>query len=296
MSGPSASMRSSVPRPIAPSGCPSPPHALLWSAILRPIFGLALLAAVGCAVGPDPSPDPDPNLGRNIWDGTIRTWGTLREVLRDGDRSGKVSVTDVLGPATHGIGALADLDGEIAIRGGAAFVAEGFRLDRHTIGGPVVMPRPATGEDRAALLAVCEVPRWRSIAIDRPLDERGLERLVREHWDAAAFGATRVVPVQVEGPIEWRGHVLAGRCPHSSAPPPPGSAPPVTVSRTTVRPSTLVGFLSDLGPGVLTHHGTVFHLHAVPNEGDGGGGVAHVDAFTVEPGATLRIPASGRSR
>jgi len=194
---------------------------------------------------------------------------------------------------------MAELAGEILIADGSARISKGtdFRVNSSS---PLVTSRNAEPGDQAAFLVTAEVPRWRTVEIDRRLDEKGLAELVRKLLKGTPFAKAKVVPLRVEGHFTWEGHVIAGICPHSA----PivtaglaeaGPALPIEVRATAHSPTTLVGFLSDLPPGEIAHHGTRFHLHALHGDYTGGGQVAHVDSFAIEPGAVLSLPAAGRS-
>ncbi len=233
------------------------------------LAAILLLTCAGCA-----SP---------VWDGTVDRWGTLREVLREGDTSGKVPVCAVLSPGAHGIGALEGLEGEILITKGEAWIGTGNETP-----GTITTRRALLG-DEAAFLAVAEVVEWSSVTVDRPLTEESLGALIRLRLSGTRFAHAPVVPVRVEGLIEWDGHILAGHCPQDPNPPKPGAGPPLELSGTGSSPVTLVGFLADLPPGELTHHGSRFHLHALREEPTWA--VAHVDKFTVLPGARVLLPA-----
>lgn len=229
------------------------------------------------------------------WDGSVRRWGNLRAMLHEGDTAGRVDIASVVTPATHGVGAMEELAGEILISDGEARISKG--ADGRTLNSTIlVTSRAAVPGDRAAFLVTAEVPRWRSIEIDRRLDEKGLEELVRRQLEGTAYARAKVIPLRVEGHFAWEGHVIAGICPHSAplvaaGAADAGPAPPVEVRATAHSPTTLVGFLSDLPPGEIAHRGTQLHVHALHGWYDDGGQVAHVDSFEIEPGAVLSIPA-----
>jgi hypothetical protein len=52
-----------------------------------------------------------------------------------------------------------------------------------------------------------------------------------------------------------------------------------------------VGFYAADAAGVLTHHGTAIHVHAII-EYDGRVLTGHIDGLTLKPGASLQLPAA----
>ncbi len=236
------------------------------------LIPLALLT-IGCA--------------SSAWDGTVDRWGTLRQVLRDGDVSGKVRLESVCTPFTHGIGALAGLEGEIAIQRGFPFVSRATSPDG-SIARSSIASGTAAGDDEAAFLVVTEVYAWRETRSKHLLDESGLKAWIEIEISGTEVSFAPVVPVRVEGVMEWKGHVLAGHCPRSKQPLRPGTSQPIPAAGRPVNDTVLIGFFTTLPPGEISHHGTAFHLHALDLDT---GVVAHVDEFTIGAGARLFLPA-----
>jgi acetolactate decarboxylase len=207
------------------------------------------------------------------WDGNVSRWGTLREVLRDGDTHGRVPLDVVGTESTVGIGALEGLKGEITILGGRIWVSR--RDDRGLI---VTAPSAAAG-DKAAFLALAEVPEWRTHPTGGPVDLRGLESRI----DALARGV-ETVPFVIDGEaVELDAHVLDGACPFAADPKRRGE--PVRFHREKVG-ARVVGFYTTLPAGTLTHHGSRIHAHVLLEDGSMMG---HVDHVLVD--GTLRVPA-----
>ena len=206
------------------------------------------------------------------WDGSVERWGSLREVLRDGQKQGRVVLTSALTPDAVGLGALADLEGEIAVLGGAARVG---RADAERAGG-----EPAAAKDQAAFLVLARVPAWRTTQLDAELSFAT--------FDPRAFGAAdaRTIPFLVQGDFaDLEMHVLRGRCPYVADD--AAGEPPLRMTRPRAR-GTLVGFWTSEPPGVLTHHDSNVHVHVVLAGPDGV--VAHVDSVRVLAGARVSVP------
>lgn len=206
------------------------------------------------------------------WRGDVERWGSLREVLRDGKKQGRVVVTSMLTPDAVGLGALADLEGEVAVLDGAARVG---RADAERAGN-----EPATAKDQAAFLVLARVPTWRTTLLDADLSIDAL--------DPRAFGAAdaRTIPFLVHGEFaDLEMHVLRGRCPYAEDD--TAGEPPLRMTRPRAQ-GTLVGFWTSEPPGVLTHHDSVVHVHVVLTGPDGV--VAHVDRVRVLAGAKVSVP------
>ena len=97
---------------------------------------------------------------------------------------------------------------------------------------------------------------------------------------------TETFPFVVRGELEeLDAHVLNGRCPYAG----PGSKETDPVTRARTRASgTLVGFYTELEPGLITHHGSRTHVHVLL-EGDPAF-VGHDDAVRIRRGARIGLP------
>lgn len=230
----------------------------------------------------------------NAWDGHVARWGTLREVLREGKVEGKVRIAEAARePGAVGIGALADLAGEITVIEGEIWLARPRGDDG------VATTSGAQADDQAAFLALATVPAWRSFRLESALEWEALEGVVAARAEEAGLAGMEAFPFVVEGQLERvEAHVLNRACPFAADPARRGE--PVRSVREQVR-GNLVGLYSTLPPGTLAHHGSRTHVHVVlgraerggEGEGEGEGGVrytGHVDRARVAPGAVLRLP------
>lgn len=223
---------------------------------MRVVLLLVLLLA-GCTTRP--------------WNGEVSRWGTLREVLRDGDTRGRVRLDEVQGRGTVGVGALRDLEGEVTLFEGRVWVARPDERGEITAG--------QRDGDEAAFLAVADVPRWSDLRTDGPSDLGALESRL-----ATLADGRETMPFVVEGELrELDAHVLNGACPFAADPARRGE--PVRFHREGVR-GRLVGFFTTLPAGTLTHHGTRLHVHVILDEGAVTG---HVDGAVID--GILRVPA-----
>lgn len=203
----------------------------------------------------------------------VRSFGTMREVLRMGQHQGRVAVATETRPGTVGVGALAGLAGEVTILDGRALVSQ-----RRGDAAPV---RPARAEDHAALLVAAEVPRWTEHALAPCADYAALEEQVHAALLAGGFDPGAPTPVKVTGRApRLQLHVIAGACPVAT----PGGPPPWRFDG-PADAVTLVGFFVEGAAGRLTHHTHRSHLHAVTRDAAG-----HLDELQLEE-ARLFLPA-----
>lgn len=214
----------------------------------------------------------------------VQHWGTMQEVLRDGKTEGRVRVADVAKPDTVAVGAIQDLAGEISILNGETWTA------RVIDGELIARQDPEPGDLRATLLVAARVPRWQVVAVDTDVTPEQFEAFLAAAIERSGLGHERVVPFMVEGPLAAvKVHVINGRCPRAAAATEPDPEhQPFRGSWPQAR-GTIVGFFAEGQTGVLTHHGSRIHAHALlaaqrPVMG-------HVDQLGLRPGAMLFLPA-----
>ncbi len=210
------------------------------------------------------------------WDGRIESWGSLREVLREGRKEGRVELSSAVGATSIGLGALEGLEGEVLVVDGEIWVSRSDDLTAR---------RGAEG-DRAALLALSRVEAWEERALDRTLTIAELEQELAPILDALGHEDPGTLPFVIECELEsLDAHVLAGRCPYSEVD--DSGRTPVRFSR-KAEAATLVGFFTELPPGVLTHRGSPLHVHVLTRGREPF--VGHVDDARIGAGAVLKVP------
>jgi hypothetical protein len=228
-----------------------------------------LLLAWGCAATPRE-------------DAGVRTWGTMREVLREGRRQGRVELAQALGPSSVAVGALADLAGEITVDRGVLHLAE--VVDAAVPDG--ARARAARPDEQAALLLCADVPAWSEHALPAAADLDALEEAVREAALRQSLDVRRPFPFRIEGrALRLELHVVDGSCPIAH----PDGPPPWRYLGLDVD-AVWIGFHAQDAAGELTHHGRRTHTHALVEGGATGG---HVDDVRLASGARLFLPASG---
>ena len=231
---------------------------------------LLALVIAGCT-GPEPVSAP----------GGVRAWGTLRDALRDGHTQARVDVADIASSGLVAIGAVADLDGEISIIDGTCYVSRvrdgTIQTDRST-------------QVKATILFGADVREWKTLEITRAVAPADFEAFVTKCAEDAGIDTAEPFPFLVEGELlAMKVHVLAGECPiRARIQGVSMTSPPVHREFEKVR-GRLVGIHASGGGGVITHHGSATHVHAVLTDGEVMTG--HCESVGIAEGAVLRLPA-----
>lgn len=210
------------------------------------------------------------------WDGKVERWGSMREVMREGRTEGRVLVFSAAhGPDTVGIGALAELAGEVSIVDGATWIT------RSTASGRLATSQGAAADAQAALLVTASVPEWVELPVDRDI---ALDDI--PEWAGFAAREWSVAPFVVRGKLlDVETHVLHGACPYAGDV--PTDRQPVR-RKTAFAFGTLVGFWARDGAGTITHAGQSVHAHAIVRGEESY--TAHVDRVRIGAGSVLLVP------
>lgn len=228
---------------------------------MRRLALLATAALAACSAGP-----------------TVTTWGSMREALRLGHSQARVTPTEVTSAQTIGVGALADLAGEVTIVDGEVLVA----APTTPTAAPVV--RTATAADRATLLVTADVPAWRELSLGDCASYAELEQRIAAQLALAGDDPRQPHPVRIRGrATSLRLHVIAGACPIAR----PDGPPPWRYDGAAEHVE-LVGVFVEGAAARLTHHDRRSHLHAVADAG-GERVMGHLDEIALAD-AVLMLP------
>ena len=222
---------------------------------------------------------------------TVEHHGPMREVLREGRTEPRVRLADAMDQGiTVAVGALADLEGEITILDGEVWIArvEAGRLVMHG-------PEPAA-EDAATLLSMARVHRWtRSPLVIATGDDAAPPWLEGPRLEEHIAGVARRQGLDVQEPfafviegtmLELDLHVINGSCPRACRP--TAATQPWRWSAQSPVEAIVVGVHASGRQGVMTHHGSSIHAHAILRL-DGQLITGHIDRLRVGP-ASLRLP------
>ena len=212
----------------------------------------------------------------------IRQYGEMRKVLRDGFTEPRIALSEATRlPHAYGVGALAELGGEITIIDGDVWIARASGPDL-TVSGPEVV-----STDRATLLTLSVVREWESVGLTQTVGGNDLEATVERLASERGIDTAEPFPFVIEGKImQLESHVIAGSCPLSGT---AGGAEPWRTSIEQPVEATLVAFFAKGKDGVMTHHGSSVHMHIVMRKG-GRTITAHVDDVVVAAGSVLLLP------
>ena len=214
--------------------------------------------------------------------------GAMRPVMREGQTEPRVNLASANERAgLFAVGAMAGLDGEITITGGEVWVSRVMDGHPATVG-----PAPAP-DAFATLLVGFRVDRWTSVTLEEPLAagalEAAIERAAREH----GIDPDAPFPFRLEGAFSTLDmHVINGFCPHSGGEAATGNQPWKSSFPLPIR-ARVVGVYARDSQGVLTHHGTAVHAHALV-DGSEGLVTGHIDAMGLARGTVLLLPVASR--
>ena len=212
----------------------------------------------------------------------VSTWGTMREVLREGRSDGRVALATLATPDSFGVGAMANLSGEVTILNGRVLVAAGGGRESGREGTLTPRVREAVDGDSASLLVLANVPTWEEVPIGSCASYAELETTIAMQLRRRGADLAKPNPVRIRGRARHLAlHVIAGACPVAN----PSGPRPWRFSG-SVEEVELVGFYVEDSAGKLTHHNRSSHLHAVTNQLMG-----HLDEVVLED-AVLLLPAA----
>lgn len=205
----------------------------------------------------------------------LRSFGSMREVMREGHDEGRVDLLSFGTEHTIGVGALARLSGEITIVDGQVLVAK-VRDGTATV-------RPAAEGDSATLLVAEDVQHWQDFAVGALSSYEELESRIAKLLHARGCDTHSPTPIRVRGNVtRLQVHVIAGACPIAT---PTGPSPwRYDGPADNVQ---LVGFYVEGAAGTWTHHNHQSHLHAISDQAMGHlDGVVMTDAVVSLPALT----------
>ncbi|MCA9294008.1 MAG: acetolactate decarboxylase [Phycisphaerales bacterium] len=216
---------------------------------------------------------------------TVQQFGAMKAVMRDGQTEARVALKDVVTqPHTYAVGALEGLGGEIAIIDGAVWIAR-VADDGLRVSGPEVV-----NTDQATMLTLAHVERWTGKEVQTPLAGAALESAIEHLAHEVGLDTTKPFPFIFEGELNSLDiHVMNGYCPVATDESTQAKQPwRWSLEGEVPIKATIVGFHAKDAAGVMTHHGTSIHAHAVWIV-DGKMQTGHVERFVVTTGA-LRVP------
>jgi hypothetical protein len=210
-----------------------------------------------------------------------QVFGSVHGVMMMRDWSAKAKLGDLDLVDAVGVGALADLKGEITISAGQVFVA-------HSLEQGARFEHSVEPTEDAALLVLATVPKWRASVLSSAVDLKGLGAIISARASQAQLPMDKPIPFRLRGQMvsaNW--HVINGA---KIAPDLKGHQAHVGAGHQEVRndfTAEIVGFYAPNGAGTITHHGNPVHAHIVVPEDHASG---HLDAAQIGEKAVLMLP------
>ncbi|MFT5422877.1 MAG: hypothetical protein ACI89L_000646 [Phycisphaerales bacterium] len=247
---------------------------------------LVVLATVIGSAAAQPAIDP-PEAEPQPTDGyTVRQIGAMREVMREGHTQARFALDRLTDPGVVAVGALEGLAGEITVLDGKVWVTS-FDGDTLSTSGPA-----PDGEASATLLALARVPRWS--VTERIAEDATISDLVAGQVAASGLDTAGPFPfVLVPEFTSLELHVIRGYCPAGSTPEDADTVPWRWESE-RAKNVTIVGVYAPGQAGVMTHHGSDIHAHAIL-EIDGHRVTAHIDEAKLSGVVRVRLPDADES-
>jgi hypothetical protein len=242
---------------------------------LRPIIVALLLslALTGACRRAEPAPAPDRPSPEAVPPPLFRSWGTMREALREGRSEGRVDLQELGGEGVVAVGALAGLEGEVTIIDDRVLVAR--------VRDGALQIEEGRAEDRATLLVHAAVARWTDYSLPDCDSYEELEAAIRKVLSARGSTLKEATPLRVRGRAKHLAyHVIRGSCPIAD----PDGTPPWRFSG-PLSAVEIVGIYAEGAAGRWTHHDHASHLHVTAP-----GHMGHLDEISLA-GVTLSLPA-----
>jgi hypothetical protein len=212
----------------------------------------------------------------------VRTFGSFKKIIASKTPDGVVDLDDALsGTHVYAVGEIENAEGEITDYDGQVWLnygSDGIDTSTHKI--------PDGAE--AMQLITAEVEKWREVLIPKNMSDSELYSFVLEQARKSGINVKLPFPFLVDGIVKdvvW--HVLSGADVEQS-----GNRKKLSFTKLVEykdqAPVILVAFCSELRGGFI-RPGESWHMHVIfKNEKTTG----HIDAFTVEKGAKLMLPAN----
>lgn len=219
--------------------------------------------------------------------------GNFKHMVHTGDTAGQATVSSLpQAPGTWGVGATADLKGEIIQIDGRLLVSPGS-AERGAVRAPVA-------DEQVVLWASARVTEWVEVTVPQGMDEPAFEAFVQQQAQARGLSLDQPFPLRVKGEFpRLRWHVVTGEHPgaaaaggghggHGAHGGHTNTQSGMKVFHDPGAKGQLVGIYSGAAlEGVVSHPGERFHLHYADDPATLSG---HVDAYAVAAGAVLLLP------
>ena len=202
----------------------------------------------------------------------VRVVGQLRSIHREGDASARLRLDTVVRQHLYAIGPVADLQGEIVINDGELTISR-------VVNGTVQTHHDATTS--AALLAYGVIEQWTPLCTtDGSTTLDGLATLLKRHSssdDPVWIKITTTVEHLDWHVIHWPSGTPIDALDHKRH---------AAYGSDSTSPITIIGVYAPAGQGVITHHASPLHLHALTERGE----AVHIESVTLPSETQILVP------
>jgi acetolactate decarboxylase len=238
------------------------------------------LGLVTCAVTAAGAPLPQPAL----FEGNVHVHGSLRAMLHENQFGSQIDLATLpQSPHLFGLGALADLAGEVLVLEGRTYVSYPNGAHAATT---EELPTASLG---AALLVTTQVEAWDGFVVEAEIAWEDFEATLRQWVERLGWDTQQRLPFQIIGrfpELQW--HVIDGSRLQGGGGSHEQHLQAASRLQAQNAAARIVGFYSLQDQGVFTHRDAISHLHCLTSEPQQMG---HVDRMVVPAGARVLFPA-----
>ena len=210
----------------------------------------------------------------------LQVHGALRAMFHQGQTGTMVTLDKIsLSPLVYGVGAVADLNGEITIVGGDVFLTYPGDDD-----GTYTEVSEQSNEG-ACLLVTTEVMSWKIITTEKEIPFKKLDSEIAKLAKKAGLDPDSRFCFTMQGvfdDLQW--HVIDGRLLKDGGTSHKDHLAAAVTGKLDPVPATMIGFHSKTDQGVFTHKGSTTHIHFVTEEPLFSG---HVDSVAIPAGTVI---------
>lgn len=214
------------------------------------------------------------------YDIDISIYGQLFKIMHENQREGIVSLpTVILKPHTYGLGAMAELDGEVVI------LDNKILINKAKKNGNPISQIEVTENDFALLLVTAQVERWQEMNVNQADSMSSIDATIKEYADKMTINTNKPFPFIIEGEVSmvnW--HIISS--PSSGG----GHDEHLAGSWNRIdnqKKVKVFGFYSEHHQAVFTHHTTYTHMHVIFEEEQLSG---HIDDMIINKNWILSVP------
>lgn len=214
--------------------------------------------------------------------------GSMRESIGKQQHQGRIRLAEILRePHFYGVGALAELEGEVTIIDSTPIV---------TLVGMDGKPMPASASEKEATMLIGQsVQEWKSASVTKDVSDEDFDELIAREASASGVDTSRPFIFLVDGVfIDVHAHVINGACPIHARMQKlsiEDDKQPCEFAEDAIK-GTVVGVYAADSVGKLTHPATSTHTHLIYSDSNETMRLtAHIEKVGIAKGSVLKFPA-----